>query len=227
MSIKAELLSELDQLIKDGKKYDASYDLKRNMVITSDSDTQEHLLRAFVVKSYSAIERIAGQGSQYFRMLPEVKSKESLRHVKGRSTVIPTTLGILIALRDAVDQGLLVSLESRLRANIHDDFLQQAKALLDQSYHVAAMVLVGGVLEDHLEKLCTKHGKTVSGKGSLSLYNDALHSASAYDKPVWRRIQQIGDVRNHAAHGDFAKVNPSDVDDSWRYVGRIIADYPA
>jgi hypothetical protein len=143
------------------------------------------------------------------------------------NTAIPAMIGCLVALRDAVDKGLLVSLEARLRANIHDDFLQQAKSLLDQGYHVAAMVLIGGVLEDHLEKLCTKHGKTVTGNGNLAKYNDALHGATIYDKPAWRRIQSIGDVRNDAAHGNFAKVNVVDVQDAHKYVGRFLADYPA
>lgn len=66
------------------------------------------------------------------------------------------------------------------------------------------MVLVGGVLEDHLQKLCVKNGLTWKGKGSISTYNDLLHG-SEYDKPIWRRIQSIGDIRNDAAHGQGAK----------------------
>jgi hypothetical protein len=125
-----------------------------------------------------------------------------------------------------VHKGYLVSLESRLRSNIHDDFLRQAKTLFDEHYHVAAMVLVGGVMEDHLEKLCTKHGKTWTGHGSISKYNDALHG-TAYDKATWRRIQGIGDLRNEAAHGNGAKVRPEDVEDALKFVGRFIADNPA
>jgi hypothetical protein len=135
-------------------------------------------------------------------------------------------LGVVTALRDAVDAGLLVSLEQRIRANIHDDFLVQAKELLDQSYHVAAMVLIGGVLENHLQKLCVARSLQRKGDGSLSKYNDLLKD-KLYSQAEWRRIQSIGDDRNDAAHGQGQKVKPENVTDHFGYVQRFLTDYAA
>jgi hypothetical protein len=87
------------------------------------------------------------------------------------------------------------------------------------------MVLIGGVLEDHLEKLCGKRKLTWKGDGSISKYNDLLRDVF-YDQPTWRRIQSIGDLRNKSAHGEGATVNPPEVDDAYRFVGRFVADYP-
>jgi hypothetical protein len=125
-----------------------------------------------------------------------------------------------------VDAGLLVSLADRMRANIHDDFLEQAKTLLGAGYHVAAIVLTGGVLENHLRKLCDNRSLKWTGDGSISKYNDLLHGA-LYDKPTWRRIQSIGDVRNDAAHGNGAEVKVDDAKDAHKYVGRFLDDYSA
>jgi hypothetical protein len=224
MSIKADLLAELDGLIAEGNRLNRSF--SGDDWGGHESDLPEEQFRAFTTSTFAAIQRIAGSGTHYYKLLPPIELNGNLNSPE-YNTAIPAMIGCLVALRDAVDKGLLVSLEARLRANIHDDFLQQAKSLLDQGYHVAAMVLIGGVLEDHLEKLCTKHGKTVTGNGNLAKYNDALHGATIYDKPAWRRIQSIGDVRNDAAHGNFAKVNVVDVQDAHKYVGRFLADYPA
>jgi hypothetical protein len=70
--------------------------------------------------------------------------------------------------------------------------LVQAKELLTANYHVPAMVLIGGVLEEHLSKLCVARNLTWSGSGSLAKYNDILRD-KLYDKVVWRRIQAIVD----------------------------------
>ena len=227
MNMKARLLAELDGLIADGNRLNNSFRSSVDSMGATYSEIPEHEFRAFLTQSFAAIERIAGERSQYYRSLPQIAHEGSIANPGYTNIIVPSTIGVLIGLRNAVDKGLLISLESRLRANIHDDFLQQAKTILDQGYHIAAMVLIGGVLEDHLEKLCTKHGITVTGNGNLAKYNDALHGVACYDKPAWRRIQSIGDVRNNAAHGIFSKVNLADVEDAHKYVGRFITDYIA
>lgn len=223
MSVKQECLDALDRLIEEGDRLNASYHM--GDMGQSESDLPETDFRSFATATYATIERIVGSKSEYYRTLPKIDPDDPLRLPGFNSTKIPAMIGALTALRQAVDKGLLVSLESRLRVNIHDDFLQQGKVLLDSGYHVAAMVLVGGVLEDHLQKLCVENGLTWKGKGSISTYNDLLHG-SEYDKPIWRRIQSIGDIRNDAAHGQGAKVNGSDVEDAHKFVGRLIVDHP-
>ena len=136
---------------------------------------------------------------------------------------IPTVTGVLIALRDAVEQGLLQSLESRLHANIHEDFLAQAFELFDAGYHVAALVLTGVVLENHLQKMIQAGGLELPKKESISKYNDLLRD-NAYNQLVWRRIQSINDLRNDAAHGKGSTIRADDAKDAHAFVQRFIAD---
>ncbi len=96
--------------------------------------------------------------------------------------------------------------------------------MLTSNYHVAAMVIGGGVLENHLRKLVINQSLTCSGSGSLSKYNDLLKD-SVYPQTVWRRIQAITDIRNHAAHGDAGAVVPNDVKDSLGFITRVMTDY--
>lgn len=223
MSVKQESLDELDGLIQGGNRLNASYGMDNMGQL--ESNLTETDFRSYATATYATVERIAGSKSEYYQSLPKVDPSDPLRLPGYNNTKTPAMVGALTALRQAVDKGLLVSLESRLRANIHDGFLQQGKALLDSEYHVAAMVLVGGVLEDHLQKLCVKQGLTWNGNGSISKYNGQLHG-TVYDKPLWRRIQSIGDIRNDAAHGQGAKVNVADVEDAYKFVGRFIVDHP-
>jgi len=221
--MKAEILTQLDALISEGNRLESS--MKYDMGSTS-SEISETDFRTFAVNSAAAIDRVAGQQSQYFKMLPHDNMTGPLS-VPGFGTSPASVItGSLNALRHAVDNDLLVSLEDRLRATIHDDLLQQAKVLLASKYHVAAMVLTGGVLENHLRKLCVNRSLTWKGDGSISKYNDLLKDC-CYLQSVWRRIQQIGDIRNDAAHINQSKVKEADVEDAIQYVERLIVDQPA
>ena len=225
MTIKSDVLKQLDGLIDEGKRLDDSYTMTD--MASYESSVPERDLRAYATKAFAAIARIAGKESEFYGMLPEVDYVNGIAVAGYSNTFVPSVLGSLTGLRDAVDNNYLEQLETRVRANIHDDFLQQAKELLDQNYHVAAMVLIGGVLEDHLNKLCVKNGLTWNGNGSISKYNDACRQGNIYNQPIWRRIQSIGDSRNDAAHGQGANVNAPDVQDAFQFTERFIADYPA
>lgn len=225
MALKTDILAQLDALLETAQGLDDSFRIGDYGSYESSIPEAEH--RAFVTAAKAAIRRIAGDGSEYFKALPQIADGERITVPGYSPTTIPAVRGSLNALRDAVDGGLLTSIENLLRANFHDDFLDQSQVLLDAGYHVAAMVLIGGVLEDHMQKLCLNNSLTWTGTGSLSKYNDALRAGNAYPQPTWRRIQSIGDVRNYAAHGNGANVAQSDVDDAQKYVRRFLADHPA
>lgn len=224
--MKKEVLSQLDALIKTGQRLIESF---RYESLTYESKVPEAELRAFVVSALAAIERIAGKNSQYYENIPQERVLLPLAVESYNLSFIPTVTGVLVALRDAVDQGLLESLESRLRANIHDDFLVQASELLGAGYHVAAMVLIGGVIEDHLQKLVQIQGLTLPKRGSISKYNDLLRKNNVYNQSMWRRIQSIGDLRNEAAHGKGSAIkadDAKDAKDAHTFVQRFITDHP-
>ena len=86
------------------------------------------------------------------------------------------------------------------------------------------MVLIGGVLENHLQKMILSHGLILPNNGNISKYNDLLRD-NAYVQTVWRRIQSISDLRNVAAHGKGSTLDSHDVKDALAFVQRFIADY--
>ena len=221
MQLKKEILAELDSLVEIGKRLDESFEMTG--MGGYESSIPEHEHRTFATSALAAIQRIAGESSQYYQAAPKPNSQDRISVAGFNPTLIPGLRGALSSLREAVNSGLLVSLETRLRAAVHDDLLEQGSELVKNGYYVAGMVLIGGVLEDHLRKMCETHSLVWSGKGSIAKYNDLLKD-KAYNQAVWRRIQSIGDVRNDAAHGNAKKVDEAEVQDALRFVRRILAD---
>jgi hypothetical protein len=220
----AALIKEIDALVGEGRRLEATF-VQAGYTGRTSEEPQERL-RAFFTMARAAVERICTANSTYFADLP--RTPEIVSAFGWSDSWVATVLGVLVALRNAIKDGYLVSLENRLRANVYDDFLVQAEELLKAGYHVAAMVLAGGVLEDHLRKLCEARSLGWTGNGSLSKYNDLLRDKpNAYDTATWRRIQSIGDDRNKAAHGQGEQVKREDVADHLKYVHRLLADRPA
>lgn len=222
MKLREEILAELDALIAEAERLDSSFHLANMGTYQSTAPEYEH--RTFVTAALAAVGRIAGPSSEFYQGIQMPKDGTRISVPGYSPTVIPSTRGSLVALRSAVAAGLLQSLESRLRASIHDDFLEQASELRAAEYHVAAMVLIGGVLEDHLRRLCEARALAWKGAGGLSKYNDLLRD-QVYPQSTWRRIQAIADVRNEAAHGNGGRVKPDDVEDAIPFVRRVIDDY--
>jgi len=221
MTTKDEILQQLDSLINTGEELVNSF--KHGNMSGTYTLEPEAKLRAFTTGAFAAIVRVAGDKSEFYTTIPRQGLRSRL--VLGIS-FISAVLGSLQALRQSVDSGYLTSLESKLRANVHDDFLTQSQQLLSASYHVAAMVLAGGVLENHLHKLAVARGISWPGNGTISKYNNLLKDV-LYSQSIWRRIQSIADVRNNAAHGKSDDVNVDDVKDAITFIERLLADYPS
>ena len=123
-NVKQELLDHLATLIQEGNRLNSSYRMTDRG--TQESDLPESDFRSFATATLATVERIAGRDSEYHHSLPLVDISDPLAVPGYNNTKIPAMIGALKSLRQAVDKGLLTSLESRLRASIHND-LQRAK----------------------------------------------------------------------------------------------------
>jgi hypothetical protein len=82
--------------------------------------------------------------------------------------------------------------------------------------------LVGVSLEIALKEICTREG-IVHGK--LDKMNADLCKAGVYNLAKQKQITAWADLRNKAAHGDWAEYNNADVADFIKGVERFVADY--
>jgi hypothetical protein len=93
-----------------------------------------------------------------------------------------------------------------LHAEVFGDFLDMAQHLLEEGYKDPAAVLVGGVLEEHLRKLCAKHGLSTSHGAhpkKADTMNAELAAVSAYSKTDQKNVTAWLGLRNDAAHGHY------------------------
>ena len=122
--------------------------------------------------------------------------------------------GILTSLRNDVSAGRMSTVTELLHAEIFGDFLDMAQHLLDEGYKDPAAVLVGGVLEEHLRKLCGKHGiSTLNGTRpkKADTMNAELAAAPAYSKIDQKNVTAWLGLRNDAAYGNYGEYKPEQV----------------
>ena len=120
-------------------------------------------------------------------------------------------LGTSSAAAKDYEAGFARTFRELVHADVFDDFLEMAQALLLEGYIDASAVIAGSTLEEHLRKLCNKHSistETVRPNGSVetkkaAVLNNGLKQQPAYNQIEWRSVQEWLDVRNAAAHGHY------------------------
>lgn len=162
--------------------------------------------------SCAAIMRLAPPGSAYLDQMKSVLTNTRQSVGRSRDEEIEYRLrGILSALRGDFDAGRLQSFQELIHADLFSDFLEMAEYFLGEGYKDPAAVIAGGVLEEHLRKLCGKHSLTVSAKPKLDTMNADLAKAGAYNKNVQKQITAWAGLRNDAAHGNYSNYGKDEI----------------
>jgi hypothetical protein len=175
------------------------------------SDVPKEQLSEAINLLHSAIHRLAPSGSPY------LKSAElHERYLTGNvGLALKSLRGTLRALRTDYDAGYLQSTVELIHADIFADFLDMADYLLEQGYKDPAAVVTGSVLEEHLRKLCEKHGiartKPDGSPKKADTLNSELASANVYSKLDQKSVTAWLDLRNKAAHGHYSEYTKEQV----------------
>ncbi len=145
-------------------------------------------------------------------------------------------IGILRAVHEDIQGGYLSTLQELVHAEVFSDFLEMAEYLMSEGhgYKDAAAVLAGGVLEEHLRKLCQRHGipiETQSSSGTKPKKADSMNAelamANIYNKNYQKIITGWLGIRNSAAHAKYDDYTKELVASLISGVRDFIAHYPA
>ena len=150
----------------------------------------------------ATIERVAPPGSRY-RENAQAALDE---HGPGSAYSLATFPGILKALRADYEAGYLQGVHELIHADLFADFLEMADHLLEEGYKDPAAVIAGGVLEEHLRKLCDKNGIATTSGGrpkKADAMNAGLAGGNVYSKLDQKSVTAWLDLRNKAAHGQY------------------------
>jgi hypothetical protein len=177
-----------------------------------------------------ALDCCAPRGSIFDKRKKEIVNEEA----SALSYKVEVLAGVLTGLRGAYEAGLLRSVEEMVRAEMFDDFVEMAAYLHGAGFKDSAAVLVGGVLEEHLRKLCLKHGipiTTTKASGDepkkAGVMNDDLARADVYSKLDQKNVTAWLDLRNKAAHGRYDEYDAQHVDYMIAGVKGFLPRYPA
>lgn len=153
---------------------------------------------------FTTIERFISASSQYEKSLIDLREKDK-KFYPGYMT--SRLVGVLLALRQDIENGYLQSLSGLIRADEFSDFLSMAQHFLDEGYKDPAAVIAGSVLEQHLRALGKLHNIDVTLPDGRWKKADAMNSdlvkADVYSKLTAKNVTSWLGLRNEAAHGNY------------------------
>ncbi|MFF5146962.1 hypothetical protein ACFY6U_45865 [Streptomyces sp. NPDC013157] len=171
----------------------------------------------------AAIERAARPGSIYMKQLQAARGKVQPYRLRELRIVA-------LGLRDDLTAGWVESVLELVHADTYRDYLEMAEGLLDKGYKDAAAVITGTSLEVHVRALCVKNGvtTTVAGKPKKAdTMNADLKKAGVYDGLQQKEVTAWMDLRNKAAHGNYADYDRDQVRRLIDGVEAFMRKYPA
>ncbi|MET7438832.1 hypothetical protein ACFYQQ_09730 [Streptomyces sp. NPDC005496] len=156
----------------------------------------------------SAIERASLPGSSYAKQLEGARGLPQPHRFNG-------VRHIAMGLRDDLVAGWVESVVELVHADTHGDYLEMAETLLDAGYKDPAAVVAGTSLEVHVRTLCVKHGVDITMPNGAPKKTDVMHAdlkkAGIYGALEQKQITAWMDLRNKAAHGDYASYDKGQV----------------
>jgi hypothetical protein len=187
----------------------------------SDRPYDHTLTAQWCASARSLLAGVFGTDSQYFAQFVEHTS-QSLRLYYAQQGH-----GVVLAAQADYLAGGVLKVRQLVEAEVFDDFLEQAVALLGAGYRGPAAVVAGCVLEDALRKLCERHQITLPAKPKFDDTNQALRAKQVYDQATWRMLQALYDVRNLAAHHPekWSELTQQKVADMIDFARKFLADH--
>lgn len=168
------------------------------------SDLPDDEITEMITLIDATITRLTQDGSRY-----RENARTLINHYGTDSPFTVKSLpGILKALRIDYEAGHLQSIQELIHADMFSDFLEMAEYLLQEGFKDPSAVLIGGVLEEHIRKLCIKAGVPIEDNGKTKKadrMNSDLANSGVYSKLDQKSVTSWLDLRNKAAHGKYSE----------------------
>lgn len=182
-----------------------------------------------LARAEAAINKISGEGSAYTSRMRTILDGA---YVDGyRAELI---IGVVRALKSDLEDGYLYSFSELVRGEMFENLIEMAEHLVEEGYKDAAAVIAGASLESHLRELANKYGVSVDyiAKDGSTRKKKAEHlnqelGKNAYSLFDQKQITAWLDLRNSAAHGNYAEYDTDQVAKLIEWVGDFISKNPA
>jgi hypothetical protein len=207
VKIDEKILARLDELIAMGARVTHTRRSRSGdgFIVMADDAVDYTLSHQWGMSCINLLQKVFGETSPHY-----TRFNELFANLVDYSP-IRKGLGILHAAKNDYEHGFLFETKTLIRAEVFDDFLEQAQHLFDAGYYGPAAVVAGSVLEDGLRKLCERRSIPLAAKPKLDQMNADLAKNGAYNQLVQKRITTLADLRNKAAHGLWDQFQSDDV----------------
>lgn len=171
---------------------------------TVNKPTDEPKIQARAFKALDFLERLAGEGSLWATKAHEVFDKNDHSMETGARA-----LGdVLRAWADQVEAGIVRIPQAHAdsaRTVASTDLMEQVRKLNEDKdvSPAAPIVLAGAALEMALRSAVEELDLELSGKPSISVYSGCLRTAGVLSRQDVKDLEQMGGMRNSAAHGEL------------------------
>jgi hypothetical protein len=167
----------------------------------AERTTPRPSMQGCATRLLAAINRLSTPGSTYASRAAEIAQQPGKRP----GWVAAELVGVASALRADIAAGYAQGVAELIHAEVFSDFLEMADELQTSGYKVAAAVIAGSVLEDHLRKLGVKSGLAIERQDGSPKKADTLNAEltaeGVYNGLVQKSVTAWLDLRNKAAHG--------------------------
>jgi hypothetical protein len=220
MKVDQTVLARLRELVERGEAVLATRRQPPPSSIGYDASVDGQMAHQWFTSVQNILARVFGQDSEHYRNFAKQPGKQGLSFSPARRAQ-----GVLRAALEDYEQGYLFKLRELVEAEVFSDLLDQAKALLEAGYFAPAAVVIGAVLEDGLRRLAIRSRLELPEMPKLDRINAELAKAGLYSKLVQKRITAIADIRNSAAHGNWAAFRNADVEDMYDWTCRFLEEH--
>ncbi|WP_199881000.1 hypothetical protein [Streptomyces kebangsaanensis] len=210
-----DMVKQLDELIEKAEK------ILGKRLVYGDPELGEAEILANRLET--AVTRLTMQGSMYGQQLKRGSGYSS----EGR---LQHNVQVATTLRDDLNAGWTETVVELVHADTYSDYLEMAEALLNKGYKDAAAVITGTSLEVHVRALCVKNHVPIAVAGrpkKADTMNGDLKKAGVYDGLQQKQLTTWMDLRNKAAHGDYASYDKDQVGAFIDGVRAFMMKYPA
>jgi hypothetical protein len=211
-----KLIDRINQLVDKAEKLKAAKrpdELVSSIFVVDYAGFQE-----WNASMENIIIKIAGIESPYYINYKHVVQDVYL-------SCVEAGIGIILALKEDIEQGFLTSVQELVKAEVFTDFLEIAEHLLDNNYKDPAASLIGAVLENGLKDIAAKNSITVSKRAGIDEINKKLASNSVYNALVQKQVDVWRVIRNSADHGNFSDYTLDDVKNMKSGVENFLANH--
>lgn len=197
MTIEEKYLKRIDDLLALHKKVDEAW--KPNSGHHPDDAVN---YRQLLASSEQFIQDVYKVESAYYR------NYMILKKLNNNYELIPGIKGLLIGIKDSIENGYITTMKNEVLAEFSGDYLEMATHLnTREALHIAAAVIAGTVLEERVRQLARFHLTTdLNAKGepdSVENLNMKLRPFYADKLNDERLVRTQYGIRTDAAHGEW------------------------